>query len=51
VHLGEIETDLVAKVSPFVTSVLSLFNFFQLEPAQLSGMVEMFVKRASGGQG
>ena len=51
VHLGEIEVDLAKKVSDFVAPVLSLFNFFQLEPAQLSELVDMFVKRASGGQG
>ena len=48
-RLGEIETDLVNKVSHFVSPVLSLFDFFQLAPAQLAAMVDMFVRRASGG--
>ncbi|MBM3331905.1 hypothetical protein FJY68_08675 [candidate division WOR-3 bacterium] len=51
VRMRDIEVDLVNKVSQFVSPVLSLFNFFRLEPAQLNEMVETFVRRASGGQG
>jgi nucleoside 2-deoxyribosyltransferase len=48
VRLGEIEESLVDEVSRFVAPVLSMFDFFTLQPEQLREFVESFVSRASG---